>query len=264
MKYKTVPLIILSAILVSCTTNQSFEENLKKTLNEKPEIITKLIENNPGKFISAFQSAAKKGQAELAQKRQLDEKKQLEESFNKPLVPKIRKDELIRGTKGAPITIVEYSDFECPFCSRGYNTISEVLKKYDGKVQFIYKHLPLSFHPHAMVASKYYEALRIQNEKIAIEFHDKVFEKQRDLKKGEKFLEALSKRLGANMSKLKKDLKSDKVKERIDEDMKEAAKFGMQGTPGFLINGVPLRGAYPLEKFDQIIIELEKRGKLKI
>jgi protein-disulfide isomerase len=264
MKAKIALLVFGSVILTSCNSKHSFEKDLKKTLNDNPEIITKLIEDNPEKFISAFQSAAKKGQAELAKRRQIEEQKKFEESFNKPLTPEIRKDELIRGTKGAPITIVEYSDFECPFCSRGYNTVTEVLKKYKGKVQFVYKHLPLSFHPNAMIASQYYEALRLQNEKLAIQFHDKLFENQRDLKKGEKFLSSMSKKLGANMTKLKKDLNSDKVKKRIDADMKEAAKFGMQGTPGFLINGIPIRGAYPTEKFDQVITELERRGKLKL
>ncbi|WP_127715825.1 thioredoxin domain-containing protein [Halobacteriovorax sp. HLS] len=264
MKSKHLLLALTGALLASCSSNQSFEDNLVRTLNDKPEIITKLIEQNPEKFITAFQNAAKKGQAELAQRRNLEEQKQLEAAFNNPLKPVIRKDELIRGKKGAPITIVEYSDFECPFCTRGFNTVTQVLKKYEGKVQFVYKHLPLSFHPNAMIASKYYEALRIQDEKLAVKLHDEIFKNQRQLKNGDKFLKSLSKKLGANMSKLAKDLKSSELEKRIKDDMEEAAKFGMQGTPGFIINGVPIRGAYPLEKFDQVIQELQQRGKLKI
>lgn len=264
MKTKLMLLTTTLVLVGACSSQKSFEENLVKTLNERPEIVTKLIEDNPEKFINAFQVAAKKGQAGAAKKRQVTEQKQLEDSFKTPLVPVIRKDELIRGTKGAPITIVEYSDFECPFCTRGYNTVNQVLKKYEGKVQFVYKHLPLSFHKNAMIASQYYEALRLQNEKLAIKFHDEIFENQSSLKKGKKYLSSLSKRLGANMTRLNKDLNSKKVMDRIKEDMSEASKFGMQGTPGFLINGVPIRGAYPLEKFDQIINELKKRGKINI
>ncbi len=66
------------------------------------------------------------------------------------------------------------------------------------------------------------------------------------------------------MARLKKDLNSDAVTKRIEEDQKEAANFGMQGTPGFLLNGVPVRGAYPTEYFVQLVDELQKRGKLKL
>jgi len=260
-------LLALSSILLlsaSCTTQEKFEKRLTETLENNPEILTKLIEKNPDKFIIAFQNAAKQGQQKLAQRKKLEEQQKLEQSFNKPLVPIIRKDELIRGTKNAPITIVEYSDFECPFCSRGFSTVETLLKKYEGKIQFIYKHLPLSFHPSAMIASRYYEALRLQDEKLAINFHDEIFKNQRKLKSGEKFLKDLSKKLGADMKRLAKDVHSTQVSNRIAADQKEAAKFGMQGTPGFLLNGVPIRGAYPASKFVEIIGELEKRGKLKI
>ncbi|OUR97075.1 thiol:disulfide interchange protein [Halobacteriovorax marinus] len=260
-------LIAISSILilgVSCTTQEKFEKRLTDTLESNPEILTKLIENNPDKFIIAFQNAARNGQQKLAQRKKLEEQKKLEASFNKPLIPVLRKDELIRGTRNAPITIVEYSDFECPFCSRGFSTVKTLLKKYEGKVQFVYKHLPLSFHPSAMIAAKYYEALRIQNDDLAIKFHDEIFKNQRKLKSGEKFLSALAKKLGADMKKLTKDINSKAVSDRIAADMKEAAKFGMSGTPGFLLNGVPIRGAYPASKFEEIISELKNRGKLKI
>ncbi len=66
------------------------------------------------------------------------------------------------------------------------------------------------------------------------------------------------------MKKLETDISSDIVKKRIDEDLAEAKKFGFQGTPGFLLNGIPVKGAYPPEHFDKIVQELKKRGKLKI
>ena len=97
--------------------------------------------------------------------------------YDSPLEPKIRDDESIRGNKNAPLTLVEYSDFECPFCARGYNTVMELLKKYGTNIRFVYKHLPLSFHKQAMVASKYYEALRLQNPELAFKFHDEIYKK---------------------------------------------------------------------------------------
>ena len=259
MKKLLLPLMLLT-LFTSCIT----ENKLKEMLKKDPTILTDAIKANPDKFIEALNDAVKVAQKKEQAKRAENEKKQLEDSFNNPLVPQIRDDELIRGTKGAPIVLVEYSDFECPFCSRGFKTVQQLLKSYEGQIQFIYKHLPLSFHPQAMIASKYYEAMRIQSHDKAIKFHDAIYENQKKLQNGEKFLKALAKKLGANMSKLAKDVKSDAVAKRVKEDMAEAAKYNFQGTPGFLLNGVPVKGAYPYSHFENIINELKKRGKIKI
>ncbi|MBL7664869.1 MAG: thioredoxin domain-containing protein [Bacteriovoracaceae bacterium] len=247
-------------LIVSCTS----KESLKKTLIENPDIMTEAIKANPDQFIEALNEAVKLAQASQGKKREEEEKKSLEASFENPMMAEIRSDELFRGNKNAQITLVEYSDFECPFCSRGYNTAMELLKKYDGKIRFVFKHLPLSFHPQAMIAAQYFEAIRLQNGDKAWKFHDKIFNDQRKLQNGEKFLEAIAKEVGADMAKLKKDINSDVVKNRINADMEEAAKFGFQGTPGFLFNGVPVKGAYPTSHFENIIQELKKRGKITI
>jgi protein-disulfide isomerase len=265
MKLAKLLVVFLSAaLLASCTSDEKLKEQMTKILQENPKVLTDAIEKHPAEFITALQNAAKNAQEEMGKKREDDEKKKLEESFDKPLMAEIRKDESIRGPKDAPITLVEYSDFECPFCSRGYETVQALLQKYNGKIRFIYKHLPLSFHEQAMISAKYYEAIRLQDEKKAFAFHDEIFKNQRKLKNGEAFLQATAKQVGADMARLKKDLNSAAVTKRIEEDQKEAANFGMQGTPGFLLNGVPVRGAYPAEYFVNLVDELQKRGKLKI
>ena len=260
MKMRVLSFVLLGLVAVGCSDEKSVREAIKKN----PDIIIEAIKANPSAFIDALNEAVRVAQKDQASKREEDEKKQLEESFNNPLQAEIRSDELIRGTKGAPIVVIEYSDFECPFCRRGYTTVLGLLKKYEGKIQLIYKHLPLSFHPQAMIASQFYEALRLQSDKLAIAFHDEVYENQQKLKNGKAFLEASAKKVGANMEKLKKDLDSKAVTDRIEADMKEAEKFGFQGTPGFLVNGVPVKGAYPEEHFVSIIDELKKRGKISL
>lgn len=87
---------------------------------------------------------------------------------------------------------------------------------------------------------------------------------QAKLSSGITFLDTAAKKVGADLKRLKKDLDSAQIAKRIDDDLKEAASLGMQGTPGFLLNGVPVRGAYPTEHFVGIIVELQKRGKLSI
>lgn len=257
-------LVVVSSLLVGCMSDDKMAEKMKTVLKKNPEILYEAINADPAGFMETLQAAAQNAKAGMEKKRAEAEAKKLEESYNNPLKPEIRADESIRGTKGAPIVLVEYSDFECPFCTRGLNTVNELLNKYKGKVQFIYKHLPLSFHPNAMIAAQYYEAVRLQNADKAFKFHDAIFANQGKLKKGEKFLKAEAKKLGVNMKKLSADIKSDAVKERILSDMKEAEKFGIQGTPGFILNGVPIKGAYPVSHFDKIIGELKKRNKLSL
>jgi len=253
-------LVAALIMAVACTS----KDDLKKMMKENPEIITEAIEANPEKFIDALNNAVKVAQEGQGKKREVDEKKALEESFNNPVLAEIRSDESFRGEKDAPITLIEYSDFECPFCSRGFNTVMELMEKYKGKIRFAYKHLPLSFHPQAMPASQYYEAIRLQSPEKAWQFHDAIYKNQRALQNGEKFLKEEAKKLKVDMAKLAIDVKSDVVQKRIDADMAEAGKFGFQGTPGFLLNGIPVKGAYPTQHFDDLISELKKRGKITL
>jgi len=109
-------------------------------------------------------------------------------------------------------------------------------------------------HDMAVPAAKYFEAIARQGHEKAEKFHDKVFENQKDLaESGEEFLKKVAKELGANMTTLAKDLKDASLMDRINKDKAEAEKFEISGTPGFIINGVSLRGAYPFEDFKQII-----------
>jgi protein-disulfide isomerase len=246
--------------LVGCVSEKQITEAIKKN----PKILFQIIEENPADFMEAVQKAAKAAQGEMAKRREADEAKKFEKAFDNPLTPEIRKDESFRYSKTGPITLVEYSDFQCPFCVRGFQTVQQLSKRYPGKIRFVYKHLPLSFHKEALPASHYYEAIRLQSEEKAFKFHDELFANQRKIAKGVPFLKKVAKKLGVNMKKLAKDVKSKEVIARVDADMKEAAKFGFQGTPGFLLNGIPVRGAYPVDHFEKIIAKLKEKGKLSL
>jgi protein-disulfide isomerase len=258
---KRLLLIALPLMLAAACTSK---DDLKKMLKDNPDIITDTIKAHPDKFIDALNEAVKSAQEGQSKKREEEEKRALEESFNNPIQAEIRPDEIFRGPKDAPITLIEFSDFECPFCSKGFNTVMELMNKYEGKIRFVYKHLPLSFHPHAMPASQYFEAIKNQSAEKAWQFHDRIYKDQRKLQNGEAFLKSLAKELGVDMKRLEKDVKSEEVMKRIEHDMEQAAKFGFQGTPGFLLNGVPVKGAYPTSHFVNLIEELKKRGKIQL
>lgn len=264
MKSFSLILFVGVFMAMSCVSDADIKNQVVKVINENPKILVDAIEKNPVQILTALQNASKAAQEEMAKQKDAEDQKALAETFEKPLPAEIRPDESIIGPKDAPITLVEYSDFECPFCARGFGTVKELMSKYQGKIRFVYKHLPLSFHPQAMISAKYYEAIRLQDEKKAFAFHDEIYKNQAKLSGGASFLDTAAKKVGADLKRLKKDLDSAQVAKRIDDDVKEAASLGMQGTPGFLVNGVPVRGAYPTEHFVGIIDELQKRGKLKI
>lgn len=265
MKKLNLTILTFVAIFISsCSSDQKFRAQLEKTLLENPDIVFKTIENNPEKFMMTVQRAAKNAKNDLERNRQLEEQKAFENSFNKPLTPYIDENTIIKGEKNAPITIVEYSDFECHFCSQGFKTVKTLMAKFPEKIRFIYKHLPLRFHDNAMIAAQYFEAIALQSPRKAFTFHDLLFKNQSKLKKGEVFLKNTAKSLKLNMKKLKNDLHSDKVTEKIEKHIAEAKKFGIHGTPGFIINGITVKGAYPPEHFERIISKLQKMGKLKL
>jgi len=212
--------------------------------------------------LATVQTAVKSTQTQAAKEQALEQEKEILSAIENPLDPQISSNQLIRGPKDAPITIVEYSDFECPYCARSRSTVSALEDKYPGKVRVIFKHLPLSFHPSAMISAKYYEAISLQSPKKAYEFHDKIFQNQSGLRKGEPYLTRIAEELKVDMVKLQKDLHSNTVRDKIRQDIAEAQKFNFQGTPGFILNGVPIKGAYPVEHFERIISKLQEKDKL--
>jgi len=233
-----------------CTSKQQVE----KVIEDNPEIVFSAIKKDPKKFVEVVNEAVKQAQETAREDEAKEEQARMEDEMKNPKKPEIQANRVIFGNKNAPITIVEYSDFQCPYCGRGYQTVKEIEKEYGDKVRIVYKHLPLDFHPMAMPAAKYFEAIAMQDHKKARKFYDEVFSNQKELNQdGDKFLKKVTKKIGANLAKVEKDMNSDSVQKRIAEDMAEAKKFDFSGTPGFLINGVSLRGAYPFPEFKKII-----------
>lgn len=246
--------VVLATLALAVSACAPSAKQLKEAVEKDPSIVFVAIEKHPDQFIEVVMKAQQEAQKVAASKAQDEEKKQRDEEFANPLKPVIEEDRVVFGNKTAAITIVEFSDFQCPFCSKGYQTMKQVKQEYGDKVRIVFKHLPLDFHPLAMPAARYFEALGMQGAEKAEKFHDAIFENQNALKeKGEKLFPELAKKVGADMKKLDADLKSEKVQKRIDADMEEARKFNMSGTPGFIVNGVSLRGAYPFPAFKEVI-----------
>jgi len=251
LKKSSLLLAVLAlAMAAGCTGKQQVE----KAIEDNPDIVFNAIKKNPKRFVEVVNEAVRTAQETAREDEAKEEQTRLEEEFKNPKQAAVESGRVIFGKADAPITIIEYSDFQCPYCARGYQTVKEVMKEYGDKVRVVFKHLPLDFHPMAMPAAKYFEAIAMQDHKKAEKFHDAIFESQKELNQdGEKFLKNAAKKVGADLKKLEKDLNSESVAKRISADMEEAKKFDFSGTPGFLINGVSLKGAYPAPEFKKII-----------
>ena len=160
-------------------------------------------------------------------------------------------DSYFKGAKDAQVTILEFSEFQCPFCSRVNPTIKQVLDTYPGKVKVVFKHSPLPFHKDAPLASEASIAAGAQGK--FWEMHDKLFENQKALTRPD--LDRFAGEIGLDMSKFKADLDGNVFKKVVDADMAISAQFGVQGTPNFFINGRKLVGAQPWDAFKKIIDE---------
>jgi protein-disulfide isomerase len=147
------------------------------------------------------------------------------------------------------VTIVEFSDFQCPFCSKVTPTLTQIKENHGKEVRVIFRQLPLPFHKEAKIAAK--AALAAHRQGKFWEMHDKLFADQQSL--SEAAYEKHAKDLGLDVERFKKDYASAEVKARVDADMREANQLGVNGTPGFFVNGRFLSGAQPFEAFKALI-----------
>jgi protein-disulfide isomerase len=166
----------------------------------------------------------------------------------------------VLGSPEAVVEIVEFSDFQCPFCSRVTPTLKQVQKDYGDRVRIVFKHLPLGMHPKAPDAHAAAEAAHRQGK--FWEMHDAIFANQQQMAP-EKYVEYAT-QLGLDLERFKKDVADPAVRQRVEGDAEEAARLNVRGTPGFFINGRYLSGAQPLSAFKQRIDEelaAKKAGK---
>ena len=162
----------------------------------------------------------------------------------------------LKGPKHAKVTIVTWSDFQCPFCSRVVPTVKKIEEAYAKDVRLIFRHQPLPFHPNAAPAAK--AAMAANKQGKFWEMHDKLFENQKDL--GPAKYEEWAQSLGLNMSKFKTDMDSPEIADQVKKDSEDGNAVGANGTPMFFINGRELSGAQPYEAFKTMVDEEIKKA----
>lgn len=163
------------------------------------------------------------------------------------------------GPKEAKVTIVVFSDFQCPFCKRAVPTIKQIEETYGKDVAIVFRNQPLPFHDKAVGAALALQAANLQRKGWAM--HDKMFENNTALAPED--LAKYAKDIGLDVAKFKKDMADPKLKEQVDADSKIANSVGASGTPTFFVNGRMLVGAQPFEKFKELIdVEIKEADAL--
>lgn len=197
-------------------------------------------------------------QAEL---KRLDMEKMAKAAETKKTLEQATANLPFRGQPEAPVTIVEYSDFQCPYCARGAVTVHQILEKYPNDVKFVFQHFPLEFHPWAKPAAIAATCAANQKPEAFWTLHDKYFAEQKAitpdnvLEKSKEYLAGTGVDM-AEWSQCAEDKESEAYKAvtaTVETEMATGKRLGVTGTPGFFVNGQFLSGAQPITAFEPLI-----------
>ncbi len=159
----------------------------------------------------------------------------------------------VTGGKEAKVTIIEFSDFQCPFCAKGADLIKDIKKKYGSKVKIAFKNFPLPFHNHAEQAAVAGLCANEQGADYFWKYHDEMFAHQDSL--DAEGLKKMAKKVGLKADAFDKCLAENKYLAQVKADMEEGRKVKVKSTPTFFVNGKLINGAQPIEVFSEIIDE---------
>jgi protein-disulfide isomerase len=208
-----------------------------------------------------------KGQAPLAgtTAKQVEDNKQPQEPTQptQPTQPtptvkgsdiEITSTDHVRGNPNADITIVEFSDYQCPFCQRFHNTMKQAMDTYGNDIRWVYKHFPLdSLHPYARQAAQAAECAGDQDK--FWEYTDELYDNQSSIKPA--YFAELAKELNLNTSDFESCLSSEKYASKVNSDFNLGRQAGITGTPGGFVNDQQLRGAIPIDQLSSMIESLK-------
>jgi protein-disulfide isomerase len=262
--------ILLVFVTAACAPTAA---QLKSAMESDPEILYAVMRKDPVKFVAVVNEIS-----DLA--RSQKETQALDQSFAERRQPNLSDSRAYDGDKAAPVTIVEYSDFQCGYCAQGHQMVQQLREDYGHRVRILLKHLPLERHPQARKMARLFEAIAQKDFAKAKKFKSLLFEQQagfmpseseKQSKSVEEAMEKYNRRvdldlkkvirgLGLDYDEIKKLADSELIGKIIEADLKEARAFGFTGTPAYLINGIPVRGALPIASF-KYVIDRELKGK---
>ena len=233
----------------------ALKEAVRQVLKENPQLVLDILNDNSETVLEIAQQGniLRKRKAMLAQWQQ-DAKNPKNINVN---------GRAFRGTANAPVTIVSYSDFTCPYCKQAEYVILQLLKKYEGKLRVTFKALPKEGDSYSLAAAQYATAAFILDPIKGWEFFDALFDGmslfERDT---DNFLKDTAARFGYDLKKLKAEAGSPAVQQQLEADRQEADRLGISGTPYFAVNDLMIRGAVSKDLFEEAVdMALQLKGK---
>jgi len=170
------------------------------------------------------------------------------------LTPPVSARDHIEGSDNAPVTLVEYGDYQCPYCGEAHSVVKRLQKALGKKLRFVFRNFPLTHaHPYALMAAETAEAAALQGK--FWEMHDFIFENQESLEP--EALPAWANELGLDMTQFAAAIKQGSVVKRIEEDRKSGIKSGVTGTPSFFINGTQYDGEDDFDSLRTALLGVE-------
>ncbi|MFW5487867.1 MAG: DsbA family protein [Desulfovibrio sp.] len=224
---------------------EEFNSQLKDTLAQHPELIMDILRDNKVEVLDIVEQG-------VDARRKSAEENRLQKELKNPLKTEFSMERPYLGASNAPVEIIAYSDFLCPYCKRGAKTTAELLKENPGRIKYAFRHFVRD--EFSAKLARTFEAIALQDSKKAWEFYKEAFDNQSELvAEKDAELNKILEGLDLDMDRLAKDVKSPKIVGYIKKDVEEADSFGFRGTPSFIVNGVSIRGAYPKEKFVEVM-----------
>ncbi len=249
---RSAPRALFALALTLCVGGAALADPAADKVLE--EQILKVIREHPKEIMDAVVGY----QRAQAEQRMKSAETRLQEQVAALKAEELLGDSPLRGKAGSKLVLIEFSDFQCPYCAKAYQTVQQFMAAHGQEVALVYKHLPLGeMHPQATNAALASWAAQQQGK--FWEFHDAMFSAQDRL--GEAFYLATAKNLGLDAARFDKDRASEAAKAAIQRDLDLAKNLNIQATPQFLMNSHPITGAAPLEEFEKELGTV--RGELK-
>ncbi len=241
--YRFFGVFIFSFIIITGNTSFSAERS------EIESVVEEYIKNHPEVIMESLRSYQEK-------QRKINDSEKLKQSLGSRFEVPIEGSPVF-GPENASLTIIEFSDFQCPYCARSQSTIQQLMAKYKGDVRLVFKHMPLGFHAKARPAA--IAAMAADKQGKFQEYKKKLMENQATWSKGneKELFVTYAKELELDIDTFQKELNNIEFGKKIDSDIEDAKKVGITGTPSFVINGVLVRGAVPIENFETVIKALK-------
>jgi protein-disulfide isomerase len=245
---RSIGLVLLCMALNSCSiptqagssqpTNAELQAKVLQIIRDHPEVILESVQ--------------------AYQQKQQEQQQQAQKAFSESMRanPKsVIGDSPTTGASEQKIVLMEFSDFQCPYCAKAHQTLKQFMARHQGQVTLVYKHLPLTaIHPQAMPAAKAAWAAGQQGK--FWEFHDALFTQQDKL--GEPLYVATAKALNLDLKRFDQDRNSNAASAAIQKDVEMAEKLGVNGTPFVVMNGVPISGAAEIAELEALLAQVSK------